>query len=116
MGGRSLKLFVASMLAVALVAAACAKKTTTPPAATGGIDTNAGIVFSLDQEGTNFNTLTSDGNNANVLAIVDGVWPSVYHVDPDVKGFLDKQLMDSVTLASTSPQAGVYKISPNAKR
>jgi peptide/nickel transport system substrate-binding protein len=102
------------MLAVALVAAACAKKTATP-GATGGIDTNGGIVFSLDQEGTNFNTLTSDGNNANVLAIVDGIWPSVYHVDPNVKVFLDKQLMDSVTLASQTPQTVVYKINPKAK-
>src|ERR1700704_471651 len=114
MGGRSMKLFVASMVAVALVAVACANKTTTP-AATGGIDTNGGIVYSLDQEGTNFNVLTSDGNNFNVQAIVGRVLPSVFHADPDAKVFMDKDLMESATLTSTSPQTVVYKINPKAK-
>jgi peptide/nickel transport system substrate-binding protein len=114
MVGRSSKLFVASVMAVALVAVACAKKTTTP-AATGGIDTNGGIVYSLDQEGTNFNVLTSDGNNFNVQAIVGRVLPSVFHADPTANVFLDKDLMDSVTLTSTSPQTVVYKINPKAK-
>ncbi len=62
MGGRSLKLFVASMMALALVASACASKKAASPGSTGTVDTNGGIVYSLDQEPTNFNVLTSDGN------------------------------------------------------
>ncbi len=114
MGGRSPKLFVASMIAVALVAAACAKKTATP-AASGGTDPNGGIVYSLDQEGTNFNPLTSDGNSFDVVQVMDRIWPTVFHNSADAKPYLDTELMQDVTLTATTPQTVVYKINPKAK-
>src|SRR6266480_46881 len=114
MGGRSLKLFVASMMAMALVASACASKKAASPGSTGAIDTNGGIVYSLDQEPTNYNVLTSDGNEFDMQAIIGRVWPTVFNVDVNAKPFLDTTLMDSVTLTSTSPQVVVYQINHKA--
>ena len=116
MGGRSRKLFVASMVVVALVAAACSKKTTSSGGTTTtGFDTNGQIVYSLDQEPTNYNVLTTDGNEFDGLQIMDRVWPSVFHYDPKANVFLDTDLMQSVTITSTSPQIVVYQINPKAK-
>lgn len=114
MGGRTLKLFVASLLAVMLFAAACSTKTATP-AASPSINTNGQIVYSLDQEPTNYNVLTSNGNEFDGLQIMDRLWPSPFHADPKANVFMDTTLMDSVTLTSTSPQTVVYKINPKAK-
>src|SRR5438128_1492764 len=114
MGGRSLKLFVASMMALALVASACASKKAASPGSTGTVDTNGGIVYSLDQEPTNYNLLTSDGNEFDMQAIIGRVWPTVFNVDANAKPFLDTTLMDSVTLTSTSPQVVVYQINHKA--
>jgi len=114
MGGRSLKLFVASMMVLALVASACASKKAAAPGSTGTVDTNGGIVYSLDQEPTNFNVLTSDGNEFDMQAIIGRMWPTVFNVDANAKPFLDTTLMDSVTLTSTSPQVVVYQINHKA--
>lgn len=115
MRARSPKLFVASTLAVVLVAAACAKKTASPTASGGGTDPNGGIVYSLDQEGTNWNVLTSDGNSFDVQTVVGPMLPTVFHSDPSAKVFLDTTLMLSADLTSSSPQTVVYKINPKAK-
>lgn len=113
MGARGLRLFLGSMIAVALAAAACAKKTTSPGPSTG-FNTAAGIVYSLDQEPTNYNVLTSDGRGFDGVQVMDRVWPSVFHADPSANLFMDRDLMESVTLASKSPQMVVYNIDPKA--
>ncbi|HEX9317076.1 MAG TPA: hypothetical protein VGA71_16905, partial [Actinomycetota bacterium] len=87
MGGRSLKLFVASMMALALVASACGSKKAASPGSAGTVDTNGGIVYSLDQEPTNFNVLTSDGNEFDMQAIIGRMWPTVFNVDANAKPF-----------------------------
>jgi len=112
MGARSLRVFLASMATVALVAAGCAKKSTTGSSAT--FDPNGSIVFNIEQEPANFNILTSDGNNFNGLQLMDRLWPSVYHADPKAQFFLDTTFMDSVTQTSTNPQTIVYNINHKA--
>jgi peptide/nickel transport system substrate-binding protein len=114
MGGRSLRVFLASMAAVALVAAGCAKKSTTGSASPTTFDPNGSIVFNIEQEPANFNVLTSDGNNFNGLQLMDRLWPSVYHADAKAQFFLDSTFMDSVTQTSTNPQTIVYNINHKA--
>ncbi len=111
---RSLKLFVASMAVLSLVAAACGKKTTPTATSSAGTNPNGQIVYSLDQEDTNFNVLTSNGNEFDGVQIMDRILPTVFHADPGAKIFLDKDLMESVDLVSTNPQTVVYKINPKA--
>jgi peptide/nickel transport system substrate-binding protein len=82
--------------------------------APAAFDTGAGIVYSLDEEPTNFNFLSSDGNGVAMLQIVDRVWPSVFHADPGANVYMDKDLMDSVTLVSSNPQTVVYNINHRA--
>jgi peptide/nickel transport system substrate-binding protein len=82
--------------------------------AAAAFDTNAGIVYSLDEEPTNFNFLTSDGNGVAMLQIVDRVWPSVFHTDPGANVSIDRELMDSVTLVSSNPQTVVYNVNHRA--
>ncbi len=113
MSGRSLKLFVTSLMVLSLVAAACAKKSPTTSGAGPSVNPSGTITYALEKEPSNYNIL--DDNLFEGLQIMDRVWPSVFHADPDVKLFLDKDFMVSADVASTSPQVVVYKINPKAK-
>lgn len=109
---------------LAVVAGACSSSKSTSSSATGGgptttaaagkLNPDGTITYSLDQEATNFNVLTSDGNNFDLQQMVDRVWPTVFIPQPDATVALDKDLMVSVTQTNTSPQTIVYVINPNA--
>jgi peptide/nickel transport system substrate-binding protein len=72
------------------------------------------MTYFLDQEPASWNNLNADANLFDLGQINDRVWPSVFHVDPTFKLFLDKDLMISADQTSASPQTITYKINPKA--
>jgi len=113
---------------VAVVATACSSSSKSSSASGSGstsggpstsagavkFDPNATLTYSLEQEPTNFNILTSDGNNFYLAQIIDQIWPSVFRTDQNANVVLDTSFATSATQTSTSPQTIVYQINPNA--
>ena len=77
-------------------------------------DQNAKLSLEIDQEPTNWNCTSSDGNEEACINVIDRVWPSVFHTYPDFTTHLDTTFMQSATQISQSPQTIVYKINPKA--
>jgi peptide/nickel transport system substrate-binding protein len=73
------------------------------------------ITYGADQEPTGFNQLTSKDSGTSVVNVMEGVLPSVFRTHPDFTVQLDKDLMVSAELTSSSPETVVYKIKPEAK-
>lgn len=111
----------AALAVVAVLAAACSSSSTTkgntPGSASSGavkFDTNATMTYYAEKEAENWNINSSDGNLFDTVQILDRVWPSVYHILPDLTLGLDKTLMVSATQTSTSPQTIVFQLNPKA--
>ncbi len=113
----------ASLVSVAMVAAACGSSAKTSSSSGGSTnqagagvkyDQNARMSLEIDQEPTNFNCTSSDGNEQACINVIDRVWPSVFHLYPDFSVHLDSTFMQSATEISQSPQVIEYKINPKA--
>lgn len=61
-----------------------------------------------------WNCDTAQANRASCLAVVDRVWPSVFHLGADGSPALDQSIATSATQTSASPQTVVYRINPKA--
>lgn len=72
------------------------------------------LVYAASQEPSGFNVNTKEAHTAAGLAVMSEVWPSVFHVAPDLSMVLDSNFMTSATLTSDSPQTLVLKINPQA--
>ncbi|MCU4183531.1 ABC transporter family substrate-binding protein [Acidiferrimicrobium sp. IK] len=112
-------------MSLALVAAACGssgKSTGSSPTTAGGssgtaaskFNPNGTFTLEIDQEPTNFNCTSSDGNEEACINIVDRVWPSVFHTLPNYTTQLDSNFMLSATQTSSNPQTILYHINPKA--
>ena len=88
--------------------------TTAIPSVPPAMDPAATITYALDQEPDNFNVLTSAGNGFDGEQIMDRLWPSVFHADPDATFALDTAFMRSAVETSANPQVVVYSINPQA--
>jgi peptide/nickel transport system substrate-binding protein len=105
-----------AVLALALAAACGGSSTggsTTKPNAVAKV--GGSITYGADQEPTGFNPLTSKDSGTSVVNVIEGVLPSVFKTHPDFTVQLDKDLMVSAELTSSSPETVVYKIKPEAK-
>jgi peptide/nickel transport system substrate-binding protein len=112
---RSLKLPVL-LVGLALVVAACGGG-----GGGGGNNTSSSNIkeggtlnYAADQEPTGFNPNTAKDNGTSVLWVVNRVYPSVFHANPDYTVSLDTDLMESAELTSQDPQTITYKIKPAA--
>jgi peptide/nickel transport system substrate-binding protein len=112
---RSLKLLVLAV-GLAMVAAACG-------GGGGGGNNNSSsnsvkeggtLNYAADQEPTGFNPNTAKDNGTSVLWVVNRVYPSVFHANPDYTVSLDSDLMESAELTNQDPQTVTYKIKPAA--
>lgn len=116
--------FAASLVSVAMVAVACGSSSKTSSSSGGSTsnqagagvkyDQNAKMSLEIDQEPTNFNCTSADGNEEACINVIDRVWPSVFHTYPDFTTHLDTAFMQSATQISQSPQVIEYKINPKA--
>jgi peptide/nickel transport system substrate-binding protein len=89
--------------------------------ATSPLDCNKGttkaggtMTYVLEKTFAGWNINYSPSNVFEIAEALDGVAPGVYLGGPDLKPFLNTDLMTSATQTSTSPQTLVYKINPNA--
>jgi peptide/nickel transport system substrate-binding protein len=112
---RSVKLPVL-LVGLALIAAACG-------GGSGGGNNNSSsgsakeggtLNYAADQAPTGFNPNTSKDNGTAVLWVVNRVYPSVFHANPDYTMSLDSDLMESAELTSQDPETITYKIKPAA--
>ncbi len=112
---RSLRLPVL-LVGLALVVAACGGG-----GGGGGNNTSSSNVkeggtlnYAADQEPTGFNPNTAKDNGTSVLWVVNRVYPSGFHANPDYTVSLDSDLMESAELTNQDPQTITYKIKPAA--
>jgi peptide/nickel transport system substrate-binding protein len=61
-----------------------------------------------------FNVNTRADNDVTTRDIMERVWPSAFHVTPDLKVEQDKYLIDSAAVTGQNPQTVVIKINPQA--
>ena len=109
------------LLVTALGAAACggsSTKTDTPKkdaAPVTAVKDGGTITYAADQEQSGLNVSTSKDSSSAAQNIVETILPSVWKVHPDFTVQLDKDLMVSAELTTSSPETIVYKIKPEAK-
>lgn len=89
---------------------AASKNPTTVKAKDGGT-----ITYGADQEPTGFNDLTSKDSGTSVVNVVEGILPSAFYAHPDFTVQMNKDMLTSAELTSSSPETIVYKIKPEAK-
>jgi peptide/nickel transport system substrate-binding protein len=63
---------------------------------------------------TGWNVNDANANTFDLAQMVSGLLPGAFLVSPDLSVSLNKDMMDSATLTSPSPQTVVYKIKPAA--
>jgi peptide/nickel transport system substrate-binding protein len=102
------------VLALAAACGGSSSGTSTAPKTVTAKD-GGSITYGADQEPTGFNQLTSKDSGTSVVNVMEGVLPSVFRTHPDFTVQLDKDLMTSAELTSTSPETVVYKVKPEAK-
>jgi peptide/nickel transport system substrate-binding protein len=86
------------------------------PNTCNGGKTKAGgeYLFALEQEFTNWNTSSDEGNTLVGGQALANIIPAVWKVFPDGLFTLNKDLMVSAEVTNQSPQTVVYKIRPEA--
>jgi len=72
------------------------------------------VTYTIEKLLTGWNLNTSNSNTFDFAEVMDGVVPAVFNAGPDLKPFLNTDLMVSAEETSTNPQTLVYKIKPNA--
>jgi glutathione transport system substrate-binding protein len=89
--------------------------------ATSPLDCNKGttkpggtMTYILEKTFAGWNINYSPSNVFEIAEALDGVSPGAFLGGPDLKPFLNTDLMESASQTSTSPQTLVYKIKPNA--
>lgn len=72
------------------------------------------MTYVIEKTITGWNQLAADSNTFEFGEVLDGILPSVFNAGPDLKPFLNTDLMSSAQQTSASPQTLVYKIKPDA--
>lgn len=110
----------------ALIAAACGDdggggasssgnaSTTAAPATTLGKPKGGTFKFAAEQEPTDLNRVSTDGNAAWSKYIMFHVWPNVDIVDASGAHIINKEFVTSAEVKTKSPQVVEYKIDPKA--
>ncbi|MDQ6650709.1 MAG: ABC transporter family substrate-binding protein [Actinomycetota bacterium] len=111
---------IAPLAVLALSAAACSSgssdsKKDTKKATTVTVKQGGTLVYAADQEPTGFNNSTSKDNGTSVGNIVETIFPSVFHAQPDFTLKLDTDFMVSAEITKADPETITYKIKPEAK-
>jgi glutathione transport system substrate-binding protein len=89
--------------------------TTKPNTCNGGKTKQGGtLTYTIEKTISGWNLLNADSNTFDFAEVLDGVLPSVYNTNPDLKFALNTDMMVSATETSTSPETIVYKIKPDA--
>jgi peptide/nickel transport system substrate-binding protein len=113
--GTTAKLLSAA-LALALAAACGGSDTNTGSKGNTGQEAKVGgsITYGADQEPTGFNPLTSKDSGTSVVNVIEGILPSAFVTHPDFTVQMNKDVLTSAELTSSSPETVVYKINPKA--
>ncbi|HEY2297984.1 MAG TPA: ABC transporter substrate-binding protein, partial [Jatrophihabitans sp.] len=72
------------------------------------------MAYVLEKTIPGWNQVYSPSNVFEVAEVEDGILPGVFLGGPDLKPFLNTNMMVSAEQTKTSPQTLVYKIKPNA--
>ncbi|GAB2699112.1 ABC transporter family substrate-binding protein [Nocardia thraciensis] len=62
----------------------------------------------------NWNSISNDGNNADIASIERLMMPQSYRIDPSGNPILNTDYFTSIELTNTEPQQVTYTINPNA--
>ena len=81
---------------------------------TGKTKQGGNLTYVLEKTIPGWNQVYSPSNVFEVAEVEDGILPGVYLANPDLKPFLNTDLMESATQTKTSPQTIVYKVKQNA--
>ena len=72
------------------------------------------LTYVLEKTISGWNVNTSNSNTFEFVEVMDGVSPAVFLATPDLKPFLNTDLMVSAEQTNANPQTIVYKIQPGA--
>jgi peptide/nickel transport system substrate-binding protein len=70
--------------------------------------------YTIETPITGWNLNYEGSNGSDLAEVMDGIMPSVFSFGPDLKPFLNTDLMESVTQTNAHPQTLVYNINRNA--
>jgi peptide/nickel transport system substrate-binding protein len=71
-------------------------------------------IAALEQDVTNWNIYSDEGNTVSGAQAMAGIIPNVFRSKPNGDLFMNEDLMSSVELTNKNPQTIVYKIKPEA--
>jgi peptide/nickel transport system substrate-binding protein len=112
--GRWLALTTAAAAASLLVAACGGSSTPSSGSSTGTVKSGGTATFAMDEDVAGFNVLQANDNEFVLAEINDQIWPQAFLTPPSLTPTLNKDLLTSAALTSSSPQTVVYKINPKA--
>ena len=92
--------------------AAC--KTSPNDCNSGNAKPGGTIRYALEKTLAGWNINYSPSNVFDIGEVMNGILPSVFGANPDLKPFLNTDLMVSAEETKTNPQTLVYKVKPNA--
>jgi peptide/nickel transport system substrate-binding protein len=108
--------WAALLLGLALIAVACGGggEEGGGTGGTGEIKPGGTLTYAADQEPTGFNNNTTKDNSTAVANATIQMFPVAFHLTPDFKVEMNKDLLDSAEQTIDDPQTIVYKITQNA--
>ncbi|HEY6478991.1 MAG TPA: ABC transporter family substrate-binding protein [Streptosporangiaceae bacterium] len=107
--------FATAAAAASLVVAACGgSSSSSTGSGTGTVKAGGTATFALDEDVAGFNVLQANDNEFVLQEINDQIWPQAFITPPNLTPTLNKDLLVSAAVTSTSPQTVVYKINPKA--
>jgi peptide/nickel transport system substrate-binding protein len=80
----------------------------------GKVKKGGTFTYTIEKKITGWNLNSATTSTFDIAEALDGVFPSVFTVTPDLKTSLNTDLMVSAEQTKTSPQTLVYKIQPAA--
>ncbi|MDP9116579.1 MAG: ABC transporter family substrate-binding protein [Actinomycetota bacterium] len=72
------------------------------------------VSYVLEKTISGWNINNANSNTFEFAEVMDGILPAVYNASPDLKPFLNTDLMVSATQTNADPQTLVYVVKPNA--
>jgi peptide/nickel transport system substrate-binding protein len=81
---------------------------------TASVKKGGSFIYTLEKTILGWNTNSSNSSTFENVEVLDGLLPSVFIPNPDLKPALNTDLMISAEQTSASPQTLVYKIKPEA--
>jgi peptide/nickel transport system substrate-binding protein len=107
--------FATAAAAASLVVAACGGSSSSGTGSgTGTVKSGGTATFALDEDVAGFNVLQANDNEFVLQEINDQIWPQAFITPPNLTPTLNKDLLTSAAVTSTSPQTVVFKINPKA--